>query len=345
MDIIILCGGSGTRLFPLSRSYLPKQFLNLVKEDKSMFQMTLDRASKITNRGHLYIICNKSHLSLVEEQIQELENYTIIIEPVGRNTAAAICIISQLSESKDFLVMSSDHIWNDEIFCQSVEEARLLNEEKEKIIVFGIQPNYPETGYGYLHHAENHLKKFVEKPTFEVAQKFLTDGNYLWNSGNFLINTIYIQQQFQLYCADIWKQTENTIFHSEQLDNNIYLNEIEFIKVRDTSIDYAIMEHQTDCGVVVYKGEWNDIGSFSSLHSILSKDEEKNVFQEEKVISYQSSNNLVKTLKNKIVCLSNVENTIVIETNDVLYIGNLNNSQNVKKIVEKLKEEKRFDIL
>lgn len=343
MDIVVLCGGSGTRLFPLSRNDTPKQFLHLVDEKKSMFQMTLERANKIEKKNHIFIVCNKNHLNLVKEQTKNLNNYTIVSEPIGRNTAPAICIISHLSKSKEFLVLSSDHIWDDTVFCDSVKEAHCIN--KDKIVVFGIYPTHPETGYGYLHYEGNQLKKFVEKPCLEKAQKFLIEGNYLWNSGNFLFDTNFIQMEFQKHCSDIYTQTKNVLFHSVLEENVIHLDKTEFLKVRDESIDYAIMERQQDCGVVPYKGNWSDIGSFSSLFDISEKDENNNVFDGDNIISYQSFGNLVKTTNKKIVCLSDVENLIVIETNDVLYIGDLKKSQNVKKIVEKLKEKNIIGIL
>jgi mannose-1-phosphate guanylyltransferase len=343
LDIVILCGGSGTRLFPLSRKKTPKQFLNLVDENKSMFQMTLERANKIDNRGHLYIVCNMEHFHLVVEQVRNIKDYTIITEPIGRNTAPAICIIGQLCKSDYFLVLSSDHIWDDTVFCKSVKEAQNIN--SETIVVFGIHPTHPETGYGYLYHEGNQLKKFVEKPCLEKAQEFLKHGNYLWNSGNFLFHTQYIQKEFKTHCPDIVKQAEIVLSHSLFTDNIVHLDKEEFSQIRDESIDYAIMEHQKNCSVVPYKGNWSDIGSFSSLFDISDKDENNNVFDGDNIISFQSSGNLVKTTTKKIICLSNVDKLTVVETDDVLYIGDLEESQNVKKIVEKLKERNIIGIL
>lgn len=343
IDIVILCGGNGTRLFPLSRKKTPKQFLNLVDENKSMFQMTLERADKIENRGHLYIVCNREHFYLVLEQVKNVKNYTIVTEPVGRNTAPAICIVGLLCKSKYFLVLSSDHIWDDLVFGKSVENAQNIN--NEKIVVFGIHPTHPETGYGYLHYEGNQLKKFVEKPCLEKAQKFLRQGDYLWNSGNFLFHTGYIQKEFNTHCPDIVKQAETVLSCSVFLDNIIHLDKKEFSQIRDESIDYAIMEHQKTCSVVPYKGTWSDIGSFSSLYDISKKDENHNVLDGDNIISFQSSGNLVKTTNKKIICLSNVENLTVVETDDVLYIGDLQKSQNVKKIVDKLKDKNILGIL
>lgn len=336
MDIVILCGGNGTRLFPLSRDETPKQFLNLVSNESSMFQMTLNRIKKIKEVGHVYIICNEKHISLVKEQTKNFIDYTIITEPVGRNTAPPIAMISHLCKNKTFLVLSSDHIWDDDIFCQCVHDALCI--QKEKIVVFGIEPTHPETGYGYLYCNGNELKRFVEKPCIEKATEFLKDGNYLWNSGNFLFHTKYIQKEFQKHCPELYSGAKNVLFHSSYTDHLIQLCPLHFLNLQDISIDYAIMEHQDDCSVIHYRGKWSDIGSFLSLYDISSKDENENVSEHENVVSFQSSHNFIRTTSKKIVCLSDIENLMILETNDVLYIGDLRKSQNVKKIVEKIKK-------
>lgn len=332
IDIVILCGGNGTRLFPLSTAETPKQFLNLVDKKKSMFQITLERGLKINENGHFYIICNQQHLDIVKNDTRHLKHYTIIVEPMGKNTCAPISIVAHMCQSEHFLVLSSDHLWDDELFCQSV--LKNVNQNKN-ISVFGIQPTHPETGYGYLHISGNRLLSFKEKPNLETAKKFVKDGNYLWNSGNFIMNTKFIQTELEKHCRDINEQTKKVLSLSTIQNNVLILTKDEFSKVRSDSIDYAVMEHQTECNVIIYNGLWSDIGSFESLHSILPKDLNNNVFQTDKeLITYETTNCFVSSNTKKQICLSNLDNIMIVETDDILYIGDLKKSQNVKKIVE-----------
>ena len=170
LSIVILCGGNGTRLFPLSRNELPKQFLPLTIEEKTMFEITLERAKKI-EYNHLFLICNEIHSPLLEKFMKNEKNYTIITEPIGRNTAPAISIVHHLNESNSLLVLSSDHIWDDTLFIDSVHYA--LDIVENNIVVFGINPTYPETGYGYIHYKGSNVLSFTEKPKKEIADNYL----------------------------------------------------------------------------------------------------------------------------------------------------------------------------
>ena len=183
-----MCGGSGSRLWPLSRETLPKQFLNLTDTKYTMFQLTCIRATSL-NYQTLFIICNEQHMFIAKQQLNELNitNFKLLGEPFGKNTCAAISVACQLTSQNDnLLIMSADHIWDDDIFIKSVNKGLELIEEG--IVVFGIKPMYPETGYGYLHISGNKLIKFIEKPNKEKAEEYFKNGNYLWNSGNFLFS-------------------------------------------------------------------------------------------------------------------------------------------------------------
>ena len=259
MDIVILCGGNGTRLFPLSQKELPKQFLPLTDKEKTMFEITLERTKKM-EFNHLFIICNDIHGSIVEDLMRNEKNYTIITEPIGRNTCPAISIVSHLSESKSLLVVSSDHIWNDALFLESVQKGKEMVDQT--IVVFGIKPLYPETGYGYIHYRENDVISFVEKPGREVAERYYKSGEYVWNSGNFLFSLEYLRDELEYWVGDIYRDTKEVLHKSKYSKNKIQLDKEMFEKVRDLSIDYGIMEKQKECKVILYEGEWNDIGSF-----------------------------------------------------------------------------------
>lgn len=341
LNILIMCGGSGTRLWPLSRESLPKQFLNLTKKDLSMFQITCLRAKKI-KFNNLYVICNQQHIFLAKKQLDDLsiKNYKIIGEPFGKNTAAVIACTSLLSDiDSNILVMSSDHMWADEVFKISVEEG--LHYCKESIVTFGIVPNYPETGYGYLHYKNNNLISFIEKPNLNKAKEYLENGDYLWNSGNFLFSNKVIKDEFKKNANDIYESVEETIKHSDSHLSEFVLNPENFIQVRSESIDYAIMEKHQNGKVIPYNGLWSDIGSFKSLYDFKNKDSKNNVLDGD-IHCIDTTNSFIKS--DKLVATIGINNLSIIDTPDVLFIGDIDRSQEVKKFVSKFKEDKRDEI-
>lgn len=331
LSIVILCGGNGTRLFPLSRNELPKQFLPLTEKEKTMFEITLERAKKI-KYNHLFIICNEIHSSLVEEYMKTEKNYTIITEPIGRNTAPAISIVHHLNESKSLLVLSSDHIWDDHLFINSVHQG--LEMLENNIVVFGIKPTYPETGYGYIHYKGSNVLSFTEKPKKEVAEKYFKNGNYLWNSGNFLFSKNYLEKELKKWVPEIYNTTKEVLHKSLYSKYKIELEKESFSKVRDDSIDYTIMEKQRNCKVILYDGRWSDIGSFQSLYDFLPKNEDGHVnhHNQSNIISVDSRNSFIHS--KKLVSLVGVEDLCIIETDDIIYIGDLKKSQEIKKVVK-----------
>lgn len=341
LNILIMCGGSGTRLWPLSRDSLPKQFLNITDEKLTMFQLTCLRAKKI-NFNKLFVICNNKHIFLAKQQLDDLsiENYKIIGEPFGKNTAAVIACASLLSNNNDnLLVLSSDHIWNDNIFIDSVKEG--LNFCNESIVTFGIVPNYPETGYGYLNYSNNDLIKFIEKPNLEKAKEYLEDGNYLWNSGNFLFNNKIIIDEFLLNAKDIYESVQQVLQKSSIELNEFTLDPIAFENVRSESIDYAIMEMHTNGKVVPYDGLWVDIGSFKSIYSMNDKDSNKNVLNGD-IFCIDTTGSYVKS--DKLVATIGIKNLSIIDTPDVLYVGDIDRGQEIKNIVSILKKDNREEV-
>lgn len=340
LNIVIMCGGSGTRLWPLSREKLPKQFLNLTDKKHTMFQLTCLRVKDLDYQT-LFVICNQEHMFLVSQQLEELNisNYKIIGEPFGKNTCAAIataCILTK--PESELLVMSSDHMWSNDIFVNSVKNGfKYVN---EGIVVFGIKPSYPETGYGYLNFSGNKLIKFVEKPNKETAHTYFESGNYLWNSGNFLFSNKIMLNEIKNYARDIYDNVLRTIENSGDLQNqNIILNKKYFKDVRDESIDYAVMEFHKNGRVVVYNGYWNDIGSFKSLHDYLEKDSNGNVLDGD-VKCIDTYNSFIQS-ETKLVTTLGIDNLIIVDTRDALFIADKEKSQDVKLFVKDLKKENR----
>ena len=330
-----MCGGSGTRLFPLSRKLLPKQFLKLTDNKFSMFQLTVKRAI-INNIDHIYVVSNVKHNFMIREQMAELNinNYTIISEPFGKDTCAAITSASLISNASNILVMSSDHVWEDNVFSDAVAKAVDIN---SSVTVFGIVPTYPETGYGYINYEGNKLIKFVEKPDIDTAKKYVESKNYLWNSGNFVFNRKFLLEKLKLTASDIIEDVANTIDASKRVNNEIILNKEVFEKVRSISIDYAVMEHVTDGNVIPYTGYWSDIGSFKSLHMHQTKDTNDNYIDATNMSLSTTNSMIMSDNKDKLILTNNIKDLTIIDTRDCLYIGNTDSSQDVKKLVNKMK--------
>ena len=335
MDCIIMCGGSGTRLFPLSRKLLPKQFLKLTDDKYSMFQLTVKRAT-MNDINNIYVVSNVKHNFMIREQMEELniDNYTIISEPFGKDTCAAITSASLISDAINILVMSSDHVWEDNIFKSVVDNAVSIN---TSVTVFGIIPTYPETGYGYINYEGNKLIKFVEKPDNITAKLYVESKQYLWNSGNFVFNRQFLLEKLKLTTPDIIEDVNITLESSKKVNNEIILDSKIFENVRSISIDYAVMEHVTDGNVIPYTGYWSDIGSFKSLHMHQTKDTNDNYIDATNMSLSTANSMIMSDNKDKLILTNNIKDLTIIDTRDCLYIGNINSSQDVKKLVNMMK--------
>lgn len=351
LNIVILCGGSGSRLWPLSRKYLPKQFLALTDNNLTMFQLTCQRVQQL-NYHQLYIICNQDHLFLAEQQLQELHisNYNLISEPFGRNTAPAIAVACQIIDPESYiLVLSSDHLYQEDEFINSINQGLQLTDSG--IVFFGIMPTYPETGYGYIHFKDQQLISFIEKPNQQLAQQYLDSGDYLWNSGNFLFSNQEMTKQFKIHCPQIWSDISFTLINSGPIINKKLQIQAEFftdVNPNDLSIDFAVMEHLNSSRVVKYQGLWSDIGSFKSLYDQKlqqlkpkEKDSNNNVFEAE-VYNLETNNCFIKS--DKLVATIGLDNLMIIDTSDSLLVADLNKSQDIKKIVKNLETNKKTEI-
>lgn len=354
---VILAGGSGTRLWPLSRSSYPKQFLRLLNE-YSLLQNTLLR---LKNLGLPFvapiIICGEEHRFIVAEQLREIDtqNADIILEPIGRNTAPAITLAALHAQKKyqqkdvRLFVLSADHeIQNHEAFKFSIWQAYdYLN--ISPIIIFGIKPTYPEIGYGYIKYSTlldsqsiYHVDDFVEKPDLKTAKEYLSVGHYAWNSGMFMFDLIGFLKLMDQYASDIKKSCINAYEQAKADLDFIRIGIDEFQQCTGISIDYALIEKVDHLVMVELDAGWSDIGSWSALWDIHEKDENKNVIKGD-VIQLNSENNLIYT-QDKLVSLLGVENLIVVETKDALLIANKEHMQNVKEIVQILKKRNRAEI-
>lgn len=340
MKSIILAGGSGSRLWPLSREEYPKQLLVLDK-DESLLQKTFNRLNKFSKPSDIVTVTNIKHYSNIKQQLNKIDNLSIAIgEPFGKNTAPAIAstlqyFIQQGCEDDVVLIVPSDHLIKDvEAFNRTVEEGKKLAEQGY-IVTFGIKPTYPETGYGYIKTEKPltvgyKVERFVEKPDLETAKMYLDSGNYYWNGGIFMGKISTFMNEFKNFTPDIYKNLEELDFsNATQIDYSVYE------KMPSISIDYAIMEKSDKIALVELQSDWNDLGSWQSLYNVKYKDENGNVLTG-KVVVDNVKNSFIYSQK-EVVAVSDLENIILVETEDAIMACKLDESQNVKKLYEKLK--------
>lgn len=348
-----MAGGSGSRLWPLSRELYPKQFLQLDGE-VTMLQATVNRLNKLACTQPL-VICNEDHRFLVAEQLRHLNKlaHNIILEPVGRNTAPAIALAALTalqtagnSEDPLLLVLAADHVIRDEDgFIASVRQA-IPHAEAGKLVTFGIVPTHPETGYGYIRRgAEQNgafaVVQFVEKPDVATANEYLACGEYFWNSGMFLFRASRFLAELEAFRPDIYAACVKAVGTINPDLDFVRVDKSAFVACPSDSIDYAVMEKTSDAVVVPMDAGWSDVGSWSSLWEISDKDEVGNVFRGD-VIQHASQNNYVFA-ESSLVSLVGVEDLVVVQTKDAVLVVNQDKVQNVKNIVDELKAAGRSE--
>jgi len=333
MTNLILCGGSGTRLWPLSRRLLPKQFVKIF-HDKSLFQLTLER-----NRSHsknYIIVTNVDQYFLAQDQAKSLvyDRFEMILEPVGRNTAPAIALACMdLAPEEIVLVTPADHlIRKTSQYESSVAEARKFAEENY-LVTFGIKPEYPETGYGYIHFKDNDVLGFKEKPDKKTAQEYIDRGDYFWNSGMFCFKAGVYLDELKVHASEIYK-TSLRAFEKSSKDGERRIALEDMKSIPSDSIDYAVLEKSTRVRVVPCNAGWSDVGSFDSLYEEMEKDTLGNAGEDQK-INIESTGNLVMAGGKK-VALIDVENLHIIDTADALLVCKRGSGQKVKNVVETL---------
>lgn len=356
---VILAGGSGTRLWPLSRQSYPKQFLHLVDEKYTMLQLTLKRLENLSQKTLApIVVCNDDHRFVVAEQLRQIniEQASIILEPCAKNTAPAITLAALRAQELyseqniTLLILSADHYIAD---ITSFQNSMLLAESQaqlEKLVIFGVKPTEPNTGYGYIQLGEQiinkkiyKLDKFVEKPDIHTAEHYVSSQNYLWNSGMFMFQTQIFLQELKKYKINIYQNCLNTWQYKTKDLDFIRIGLNEFQQCPEDSIDYAIMEHTTQGVVVGLDVGWNDLGSWSSLWQSNQKDEQQNVIFGD-VLTEQSQSNYIYA-SSRLVTVLGVENLIVVETKDAVLVAHQDKSQEIKSIVAQLKQQQRIELL
>ena len=350
---VILCGGSGVRLWPLSRQSFPKQFLSFdFTDDKSLLQNTYNRIKKIKNIQKPILICNEEHRFIVAEQMRDIKvkPNSIILEPFGRNTAPAITLAAlkaqEIYEDPHLLILSSDHqIVNEEQFNKVIEKA-LEFSEKDKLVTFGIIPTSPEIGYGYIKASKPFLKNeisaykvegFIEKPDKKNAEIFLKDQKFTWNSGIFMFKSSTVLKEIKKFYPEVLKKCSTSLINKlidldfQRLDKN------SFEGCPNISIDFAIMEKTKNAYVLPLDAGWSDIGSWDFVWNISKKDSKGNVMKGN-VIEKNTTNSYLHS-QSRLIAAIGLENILVVETNDAILVANKDKSQEVKNVVNILKDK------
>jgi mannose-1-phosphate guanylyltransferase len=350
---IIMAGGVGARFWPKSREKQPKQLLRIFNE-KSLIQNTVERLNGIVDTKNIFIITNKVQKPGIVEQLPELPEDNIVEEPFGKNTAACIglasVLVQKISEDAITIILPADHmIIDQEKFRSTILKAAEYAEKNDSLITIGINPDRPETGYGYIQADDLvdgddifSVKTFAEKPNLETAERFLASGDFFWNSGMFIWKVSTIMNEFKKYMEDLH---EGVLKIKDSIGTDDFESVLvhEYGQMKSISIDYGIMEKSEKVCVVKGMFDWNDVGSWEAVYQLSDKDSNGNVGNKD-VLFTDSSESYINTNK-KFTAVVGVDNLVVIETDDALLICDRDKAQSVKQVVDHLKLNKRNDLL
>ncbi|HEA30170.1 MAG TPA: mannose-1-phosphate guanylyltransferase [Leeuwenhoekiella sp.] len=349
-----MAGGVGSRFWPLSTAHLPKQFHDILGAGQTLIQKTFSRLSKAVPEGNILILTNERYKRLVNEQLPQVEDLNIVLEPAMRNTAPCILMaalkIFKNNPNATMVVAPSDHwIEDEDAFTNDLNlafEASIADKAEniadDILVTLGIAPTFPHTGYGYISYIKNDQKvkkvsAFTEKPDYVTAKKFITEGNYVWNAGIFIWKAKTIIDAFQKYLPEMHRILSGGIPVYNTNHEQTFVNE-EYEKVENISIDYGILEKSQNVGVVPATFDWSDMGAWGSLYDKQQKDAEDNVIINAKVISKNSSGNLIHSREGKIVVLHGLHDFVVVDKDDILLIMEKKKEQEVKILRQEVKE-------
>lgn len=338
---LIMAGGKGTRFWPLSTEEKPKQFLNLIGKE-TMIQMTVNRILPIIPLERIFVCTGEKYVNLVKEQLPNLPDRNIIVEPEGRNTAPCITlsalVIKRYYNDATMVVLPSDHLIEDESkFINIILQGnKFLNESKNAIVTLGMKPDRPETGYGYINYGEkvsktiNKVNRFVEKPNKEKAEEYLKSGDYLWNGGMFIWKVDTIINEIKRYVPNIYEAL-SSIETVEEEELQYYINK-QYCNTEEISIDYAILEKSNEIYVIPSEIGWDDIGSWRSIERYREKDENGNIITSNSTIIKSEENMIINS--NKKVVMIGVENILTIELDNTIFVVNKNLMDDLKNYKE-----------
>ncbi|MCC5860059.1 MAG: mannose-1-phosphate guanylyltransferase/mannose-6-phosphate isomerase [Ectothiorhodospiraceae bacterium] len=354
---VILSGGSGTRLWPLSREHYPKQLLPLADSDATLLQQTVQRLEGMADAATPIIVCNQEHRFLVAEQLRSLGGARpdILLEPVGRNTAPGVAVaalhLARTDPEGILLVMPSDHLIRDTAAFRRAIAAGARAAETGSLVTFGVLPTHPETGYGYIRAAQRpddpdravDVAEFVEKPDLDTASGYLASGDYLWNSGIFMFQAQGYLDELEQHAPAILDASRQALEQAQADLDFLRLGQDAFAACPSDSIDYAVMEKTRRAAVVPLDAGWTDLGSWSALHEASDTDAEGNAVMGD-VILRRTQNCYVRA-ESRLVAALGLENCIIVETPDAVLVADRGHVQDVKKVVEQLRADGRYESL
>ncbi len=344
---VIMCGGIGSRFWPYSRADRPKQFIDFLGTGRSLLQMSYDRVLPLVKPGNIIVVTNEHYAPLVKEQLPDLPDDNILLEPARRNTAPCIAWAAYHIAARDaeasMIVTPSDHlITRERSFEQSVERGFEFVEREDALLTMGITPTRPETGYGYIQGgpvieaSTRKVKTFTEKPDAALARVFVDSGEFFWNSGIFLWSVRSIQKAFRAYAPEIASTFDSGVPMMGTADEKRFIA-LNFPSCMSISIDYAIMEKASNVCVEVVDFGWNDLGTWSALYDNSPKNRDGNVTQRCSVLSYNSSGNIFAVNGEKLVVVSGLKDYIVADAGDVLLVCPMAEEQRIKQMVNDAK--------
>lgn len=347
--VVIMAGGIGSRFWPMSTSKNPKQFHDVLGIGKSLLQMTVERYLPICDEEHIYIVTNELYKELVKEQLPNFSDEQILLEPSRKNTAPCIAYAAYKIHTKNpnakMIVAPSDHlILKEKEFEKAINTALTTCEEKGKLVTIGIKPNRPDTGYGYIQFEEGEssvrkVRTFTEKPSLDIAQRFLDSGDFYWNSGMFVWSSATIIDAFENYLPEIGKLFEEvkSDFFTEEEETSI---ERIYPQCKNISIDYGIMEKAENVSVILADLGWSDLGTWGSLYTHVNLDDHNNAIVGKNVLTYDAKDNMIKVGNDKLVVIQGLNDYIVVENNNTLLICKKRDEQKIKQFVTDIKSKK-----
>jgi mannose-1-phosphate guanylyltransferase len=350
-----MAGGVGSRFWPLSRTRKPKQFLDILGTGRTLLQQTVDRIRKVIPIENIYIVTNEDYEALVNKQLPELSHRQVLLEPLRRNTAPCIAYanhkIKLINPDAKILVAPSDHIiLKEQDFLDVVIKGLEFVTESDSMLTLGIQPNRPETGYGYiqingdktrieLNESFRRVKTFTEKPDLAMAEIFIQSGDFFWNSGMFFWSLSTIMKAFNTYLPEVDQLfSEGRDFYNTDRESE-FINKV-YPNCKNISIDYGIMEKAENVHVLCSDFGWSDLGTWGSLYDILEKDEDKNSVTGSNVFCYNSKNCLINLPENKLAVIQGLDDYIVVESENILLVCRKQDEQKIKNFVNDVRLEK-----
>ena len=349
---VIMAGGRGERFWPKSRNNRPKQFLSLTSDGETMIQKTVKRLGPLVSAEDIFIVTNAAYADLVNDQLPDVPRENILCEPCARNTAPCIAFAAAIIQKKYgdamMLVLPSDHlIGYENIYIKTLQTAIRTAEEGNNLVTIGITPAYPETGYGYINFGKEagdayEVERFVEKPDFPTAKKYLASGKYLWNSGMFVWKASAIMYNMKQFMPEIH---DGAVRIGDSYGTDSYEENLikEFTAFTSESVDFGIMEKASDIYTIPGSFGWDDVGSWLAVERINETDDKKNYFDGD-VIAVDSERTTVCGGK-RLVAAIGTRDIVIVDTDDVLLVCSKNNTQDVKKVIAQLKEHGRNDLV